>query len=148
MNKHRYTRNPYQAAYGRLCTNALLVRYINAVHNVMPARTDSALVLEACVEKYAPKLFAPGRTPRRVATYAYSRVHVNDTVMAELEAFRQLRGQPLTVLIEDAVVEWMRTYVVKLVMLNNEQAVFVWDEYQLEDIHASAPSLTDAAWPC
>ena len=137
-----YGNGPYQAAFRRLSGDELLVRYLNAIETTLTKTTAPRLVLEACVFAYAPELVErPRSSLGGRPKYTQHIEVVNNEVMVKLLEYRRVDGKPLTELVVQAVRAWIRAHVVKLVMLDREQAVFVWDEEKLEMIGASAPPL-------
>jgi hypothetical protein len=118
-------RGPFQSVHQHLKSTPYLVRYLNAVEVRDPKRRPATLTLEACVETYAPELLAG---PFGLGLYNHSLDYVRGNVMGRLYRTRLYTKRPLTQLVEDAIIAWLRKHVYGIMPFGDgEQAVFIDD---------------------
>lgn len=112
--QRRKINGPLQAAYGRLSRNPELVRYLRACEFTFRKKT-AALLLQACVEEYAPELLAPKTGTYNRSAYQEQLDKTTEDLMWRLRALRTQGQGTVSELIEKAIVRWLDRNVARVV---------------------------------
>lgn len=111
--QRRKINGPLQAAHGRLARNTELVRYLRACEYTF-RQTTAALLLQACVEEYAPELLAPKTGTYNRISYREQIDKITEDVMWRMRAMRTQGQGNVSELIEKAIVRWLDRNVVEI----------------------------------